>query len=230
MQIQDQITDYYVRPERCMRGYYLQIVATKPDIGFRSIQKNGKDFHQLTREIALSVNKIHNSHMTNLCFCEGNPIRLELNDTELISYYSDYIELRYILSGHLEVEIENETVYFEENDLSFINSMAYHRESIQNSDCMLLNINIDRNVLNEAFLNSIELSALQRFLRTNILMRGEQQHYLKFTPATGSCMEEMHECIFRIFFRSKKSPSRISGYLQGLYHSPYGSAGFQLSI
>ena len=199
MEFSKQLTQYYVRPERQIDMSYEQLINCNLDMGFTSVMRDGRDFHQITRDISISVQHFHDGRLTNLLFLEGQPIRLEFRDNEIISYYSDYIELRYILSGFLEVEIEGETIQFAENEICFINSMAYHRESIANSNCMFVNISIRREVFNESFLNNIGLTPLQKFLRLNIMKIGEQQHYLKFTPTSE---KDSQKIIFRAISRS----------------------------
>ena len=211
MEFSKQLNQYYVRPERQFRASYHQLNTWNLDIGFTSIIKDGRDFHQITKDIVISVQSFENGCLTNLVLSEGNPIRLELTDREIITYYSDYIELRYILSGHSEVEIEGETIHFTEGEICFINSMSYHRESIANSNCMFINISIKREVFNETMLNNIGLSPLQKFLRMNIMKIGEQQHYLKFSPTSKKDSETIQNCISNIFFEVK---NHLPGYIE----------------
>lgn len=216
MHLNEQINSFYSRPEHSIKAYYLQLTANQSepdsqlDFGFVSSIKNGKDFHHITKDIVVSVNQIVNQRQTNIFFKNNMPLRMELQDDELIKYYTDYIELRYIMTGYLNVEIENELIRFEEGEICFIDSMAYRRESLSNSECVLININIDRNVFNEAFLNSIELNALQKFLRTNIMKLSKQQNYLRFKPLSESTILEIQNYIFTIIEENKK---RLPGYL-----------------
>lgn len=211
MEFSKQLTQYYVRPERQIDMSYEQLINCNLDMGFTSVMRDGRDFHQITRDISISVQHFHDGRLTNLLFLEGQPIRLEFRDNEIISYYSDYIELRYILSGFLEVEIEGETIQFAENEICFINSMAYHRESIANSNCMFVNISIRREVFNESFLNNIGLTPLQKFLRLNIMKIGEQQHYLKFTPTSEKDSQKILDYISAVFLEVK---NHLPGYLE----------------
>ncbi len=210
MPIREEIFQYYISPDRQMLSSYQQLSEYRLDIGFITTMKNGKDFHQITRDIVISVNQFTKNRMTNLCFTDGKPIRLELNDAELNSFYADYIELKCVLSGHLEMEIEGETAFFEENDICFINPMSFHREIISSSNCMLLNISIDRDVFTEAFLKTIELNALQRFLRESILQIGEKQHYIRFSPTTEVVVATLQQYLSTILFEEK---NHLPGYV-----------------
>lgn len=147
----------------------------------------------------MSFNRFENNRQTNVVFEKGGaPIRLELTDTELSSYYCEYIELRYVMTGHLYVEIEGEKIRFDEGEICFINSVANRREILSDTECMLINVNIDKTVFTEAFLNSIGLNALKKYLRTNILKRSEQQHYLCFTPLSEAFTEKINEYFYLI--------------------------------
>ena len=135
-------------------------------------------------------------------------------------------------NGHLTVEIEGEIAQFHENELCFINSMAYHRESIQDSECLLVNICIDRDVFNEAFLGNVSISPLQKFLRKNIMMYSDLQHYLKFTPVKSDQLESIQDSLFHIISEiRKKQPGYLhisKGYLIRLMDSL--SSGYQYSF
>lgn len=203
MEFSREIEGYYVRPERTLRLSYNELTKYNLDLGFVSELKDGKDFHKITRDIVISVQHYHNKSVTNLLLSEGQPIRVELTDAELYPYYSDYIELRYILSGKLEVEIEGQKVFFYENEICFMNPLTYHRESVENSECLFVNINIRHEMFTEDFLSNIGVSPLQRFLRMNIMKIGEKQHYLKFSPSSSWEGTLIPSYITTIFFEVK---------------------------
>lgn len=167
------------------------------DIGFKSEVINGKDYHQVTRDITVSFQKFQNNSLINMFYTSGQPMYVELEDREVIPYYSDFIEWRYILSGYLVMEFEGERAVFQENEICFINSSAQHRESIADSKCISINISIDRSFFNEQFINNITLTPLQKFLRTNILHLGHMEKYLKFTSESSNRTDVL-EYIFTI--------------------------------
>ncbi len=211
MMLVDELYRIPVAPEHHLKMTYAELNACDLDFDFTSVIRNGRDFHQIKRDICLSYQKFHNGHLTNLFFSHLTPIHLELDDAELVSYYSDYIELRYILFGQLEVEIEGEIAHFAENEICFINSMAYHRESIKNSECLLINISIARDVLGEAFLGNVSITPLQQFLRKNIMKYSDLQHYLKFTPEGKEKIELIQNYLFHI---TAEARSKQPGYLE----------------
>lgn len=193
LNLQQTIESYYQNPERCVHNSYSQMLIDQLDIGFASVIRDGRDIHRITRDLVISVNHFAGGRQINIVFEHGSPIRLELTDRELVSYYTDYIELRYIMSGYLCVELEGRKIRFEKGDICFINSMACRREIITESDCLLLNININKNMFSEAFLNSIGLDALKKYLRMNIIQRSERQHCLRFTPLPGPYTDRVNE-------------------------------------
>lgn len=232
MKLDEELYRIPIAPEHHLKMTYKQLNACDMDFDFISVIQDGKDFHKITQDLCISYQKFHNGHLTNLFFSYDQPVHLDLGDTELVSYYSDYIELRYIISGHLTVEIEGEIAHFHENELCFINSMAYHRESIQDSECLLVNICIDRDVFNEAFLGNVSISPLQKFLRKNIMMYSDLQHYLKFTPVKSDQLESIQDSLFHIISEiRKKQPGYLhisKGYLIRLMDSL--SSGYQYSF
>ncbi len=232
MKLAEELYRIPVAPEYHLKMTYAQLNACDMDFDFISVLQDGKDFHKITRDICISYQKFHEGHLTNLFFSRKTPIHLDLGDSELVSYYSDYIELRYIISGHLEVEIEGETAHFSENEICFINSMAYHRESIRNSECLLVNISINREVFNEAFLGSVSMTPLQQFLRKNIMKYSDLQHYLKFTPTGQEQTVQIQEYLFQIVSEIRsKQPGYMDiskGYLIRLMDNL--SSGYQYNF
>lgn len=181
---------------------YRTLSQGKFDIGFTSAQKDGKDHHIVTRPITVSAQKFHNGSLINLLYSNGQPVRVQLDDREIIPYYSDYIEWRYVLNGHLEFEFEQDTAEFEENEICFINSSALHRESLAHSECVVINISIDRTFFNERFINNISLTPLQKFLRTNVLHHGHIEKYLKFSPDQADT-RKIQKCIFQLLAEAR---------------------------
>lgn len=189
----------YQNCSRTIEKSYSQLLLNQLDIGFTSVIKDGKDFHQLTRDLVVSFNRFENGRQTNVVFEKGgSSICLELTDPELDGYYSDYIELRYIMFGKLRVEIAGELLEFNQGDICFISSIVQRRELLKDMDCMLVNINIDKKIFTEAFLNSIELDALKKYVRTNILKRSEQLHCLCFTPLSEASAEKINDYLYTI--------------------------------
>lgn len=232
MKLAEELYRIPVAPEHHLKMTYEQLNACDMDFDFISVLQDGKDFHKITRDICISYQKFHSGHLTNLFFSRKVPVLLDLGDSELISYYSDYIELRYIISGCLEVEIEGETAHFTENEICFINSMAYHRESIKNSECLLVNISIDREVFGEAFLGNVSMTPLQQFLRKNIMKYSDLQHYLKFTPTGQERLSLIQDYLFHIVSEIRaKQPGYMDiskGYLIRLMDEL--SSGYQYNF
>lgn len=199
MSLEQLVTYHYATSNRVIERSYSQMLLNHLDTGFASVFQDGKDFHQLTRNLVISFNRFENNRQTNVVFEKGgSSIRLELTDRELESYYSNYVELRYIISGHLYVEIEGEPCEFSQGDICFISSTVNRREILKDSNCLLVNINIDNKVFTEAFLDRIGMDALKKYLRTDILKRSEQQHYLCFKPLSEHSAEKINDYLFTI--------------------------------
>lgn len=190
---------YFSDPEiRSIRSNYESIKNGFSELGFTSMQINNKDVHRITRDIVIYVQKFHDGVMTNLIFSNGQTFRIELQDTDIIPYYSDYIEIRYIISGHLMLDVEGQKTAFREGDVCFIHSNAYHYEIVSESDCIFMNIGIDRELFTEGFLSSVSLSPFQQFLRTNILKIGQKENFVQFSPESRY-EEEVRQYIYTIF-------------------------------
>ena len=183
---------------RLIKTDYSSIKNAAMELGFTSQIINGKDVHKITRDIVISVQKFQKGTITNLVFSDGQAVRLELNDQEVIPYYSDYIEIRYIVSGFLALEVEGQKTVFNENDVCFIHSMAYHREIPEESDCIFFNIGIEHDLFTEAFLSEVSSTPFEQFLRTNILKLGQKENFIQFIPEKGQS-EEIKNYIYTIF-------------------------------
>ena len=132
--MKDIIELYFNDPDMLViRSAYENIRNSHMEIGFRSEKINGKDVHKINRDIVISIQRFHEGVITNLVFSNGQAFRLELLDNEIIPYYSDYIEIRYIISGHLVLDVEGQKAVFKEGDVCFIHSKAYHHEIVSES-------------------------------------------------------------------------------------------------
>ncbi len=168
---------------------YDSIRNSSMDLGFYSEIINNKDVHKISRDIVISIQKFKEGVITNLVFSNGQMFKLELLDSEIIPYYSDYIEIRYIISGHLVLNVEGQKVIFHEKEVSFIHSNAYHNEILEESDCIFFNIGVDRDLFNTAFLSNVSSTPFQQFLRTNILKVGQKENFVQFIPGEGQSEE-----------------------------------------
>ena len=208
--MKDYIDLYFNDPDvKIIRAYYDAIRNARMDLGFYSESVSNKDVHKISRDIVVSVQNFHDGIITNLVFSNGQMFKLELLDSEIIPYYSDYIEIRYIISGHLSLDIEGQKVLFQENDICFIHSKAYHQEILQESNCVFLNIGIDRDLFNDAFLSEVSSTPFQQFLRTNILKVGQKDNYIQFTPKAEQS-QELRQYLNVIF---KEVISQKIGYI-----------------
>lgn len=182
MNLQDHLQQLSVAPQHRLRMRYDELVRCGMEIGFASELRDGRDYHMLTQEIAVSVQHFHDGQLTNTVFSNGHPIRLDLDDPEIIFYYSDYIELRYIVEGEVEVVFEDERERFHQGEFCLISSSAYHRESVPKSNGKIFNISVQRKFFTSVFLSKVNVAPLQQFLRSNLLKQSDHRNYLRFTP------------------------------------------------
>ena len=176
------ISDLYDRAGKEIRADYLALRSYPEDIGFFSTFENGHEFHHLTHEIIVTIQRFTPNHQSNLVFLGDRSVCLNLEDTSIENYYCDYVELRYILDGSLKVEIESNPVIFKDGEVCFMNSQAYHHEVLQDSECTVINVNMSVRIFNDLFLNQIEIPKLQQFLRAHLVKRGIEERFLCFTP------------------------------------------------
>ena len=198
MKLNEYLEQLSFAPQHRLKLTYEELVKCGLDCGFMSELRNGRDFHCLTRDIAVSFMFFHDSKLTTMVFSNDHPLRLELDDREIITYYSDYIELRYIIDGELEVEFEDECERFRQGEFCFISSSSYHRESIAGSDCILFNVSVQRKFFTEAFLSSVSVTPLQQFLRRNLLQQSDHRPYLKFSPQSQDLSETVQPWLYEI--------------------------------
>ena len=210
MRLKEYLQQLSVAPQHRLRMSYEELVRCGMEIGFASEVKNGRDYHLLTQEIAVSCMHFHDRRLTNTVFSNGHPIRLDLDDPEIVPYYSDYIELRYIVEGELEVVFEQERARFRAGEFCLISSSSYHRESVSNSDCLLFNISVQRKFFTEAFLSSVSVAPLQQFLRRNLLQQSDHRPYLKFAPNSPEEGETVQPWLCEIL---SEVTGRRAGYL-----------------
>ena len=182
MNLRDHLRQLSVAPQHRLRMSYDELIRCGIETGFASEMRDGRDYHMLTQEIAVSFQHFHDGQLTNTIYSNGHPIRLDLDDPEIIFYYSDYIELRYIVEGEVEVVFEDERARFHAGEFCLISSSAYHRESMPKSNGTIFNISVQRQFFTSAFLSKVNVAPLQQFLRSNLLRQSDHRNYLRFTP------------------------------------------------
>ncbi|MBQ6148458.1 MAG: helix-turn-helix domain-containing protein, partial [Oscillospiraceae bacterium] len=126
------------------------------------------------------------------------PVRIQLEDSEISHYYSNYIECRFVVKGHFEMEIDGQIAAFDENEVCFMTSTALHRECLSTSECVLINFNISKSFFTELFLSSLTLSPLQKLLRTNLMQTGQKEKYLRLKSEEND-VETIKQYVFTIF-------------------------------
>ena len=176
---------------------YQQLTKSLLDIGFKSIFVDGVDYHQVTRDITVSMQTLRGHTMRNTLYINGRPVTIQLEDHEIAPYYSNYIECRFVMTGHFEMEVDGEIAAFDENEVCFMTSTALHREWLATSDCVLINFNISKSFFTERFLSSLTLSPLQKLLRTTLLHTGQTEKYLCLKPAEED-VETIKQNVFTI--------------------------------
>lgn len=199
------ILDHYFNDPtiHVIKASYNDIKSSVLEMGFNSEIIDNKDFHKLTRDIVLSVQKFEDNKLTNLVFSNNQAFRLELSDIEIIPYYSDYIEIRYIVSGSLVLNIENQILSFSEGDVCLIHSKAYHHEIISDSNCIIMNICIRRELIDELYLSNVSSELLQQFLRTNTFKVGKKDNFVRFIPRDNA-QDDIKQYLVMLFFEVQK--------------------------
>ena len=182
MTFYDYLFELIKEPTLPIHAEYSAIFNYPEDIGFFSTFEHGHDFHHLTQEIVVSIQEMKDCHQRALIFVRDKRYRLELEDTNIADYFCDYIELRYVLKGHLVVAIGQERAVFEAGEICFMNSRAYHHEILDESDCIVLNVNMSGRIFNDLFLNQIGIPRLQQFVRDHLVRRSVEERYLSFAP------------------------------------------------
>lgn len=208
----EQIQDYYEEPSQILNTTYEELTMANFDLGYRSDPGKDHDIHKVTRFISVSVQQVQNGSYLNLMFSNGDPVKVHLTDTDVKPYISDYIEIRYIFEGVQQVDFAREgTVTLEKDDIIMINASALHREILSDKECLFLNISIDRELFNESMLSNITLNPLQKFLRSEIMKKNEEQNYLLFKPATRNASSDINHYLRNIFREAK---DQRPGYLE----------------
>ena len=184
--------------EETLHISYQQLTKSLLDIGFKSVFIDGVDYHQVTRDITVSMQAIEDHILRNTLYINGHPIQIQLEDSEITPYYSNYIECRFVLNGHFEMEVEGEIATFEENEVCFMSSTAIHRECLATSECVLINFSISKSFFTERFLSNLTLTPLQRLIRTNLMHNGQKEKYLRLKPAKND-VEAIRQIVAMIY-------------------------------
>lgn len=185
-----------------LENSYLELSQGMFDIGFYSTFSNGIDYHHITRDITVSVQKIEKNKLYNMVYNNGSPMQIILSQKDYLPYLTDYIEWKYILSGHYRIRLDDEAADFHEGELCFFSNSTLHQEILNESDCTIINFNISRTFFNDSFINQIGISPLQKLLRANLLQLGYKDKYLRYKPDDGFS-GQIKENVFTILSEGK---------------------------
>lgn len=192
------IPGYYNTASVIIDDHYAHIRNYPLDIGFYSTVKNNREFHHITHDFVINIQEYRNSKMRGLIFGEKQTIRIELQDPEVYDYHCDYVELKYILRGTLDLSINGKIETFRENQLMLINPHTYHHECLDGSDCVVVNVNISASVFKRVLMEHLAQSPLQKYLTASLMKRSEEESYIAFIPTNDSSREIIEDYINRI--------------------------------
>lgn len=206
----EEISSFYNQPSVVINSSFAELSSANFDLGYRSQIKNESEKHLITRNISLSVQHIANKKMQNILFSNSLPLLLELEDVSFNMFSNDFIEIRYIFEGQLDIEFHGQILRLQKDDICLISPNALHRELVRNNECMYLNIDIDKDIFNESIIQSIALNPLQRFLRNIVIAKTGTQAFMVFKPDTENASSNVSYYLRNIFREAK---DQRAGYL-----------------
>lgn len=172
--------------------------------------KNGYEIHHITDILNVTISTIHNGHMDNMIFNEGVPTVLHLTGSESVPYICDFIQIRYVLEGNLVSRIGKQEITFSQDELFIISENVTRHDILSSSDCIVMNINIQHDFFNDAFFNKIQMTALEKFIRGNIMHHQNINHFISFSPSTSNKEEiSLMWYLYNIF---RESRDKFPGY------------------
>ena len=199
--------------------------------------KNCINIHYLSEKIAFTMdgNLEHSSKMTNgvlstsstallsssACLYKNNLISVmryynnayhifHFSERKLTSFVSSYIEIRLVLKGILNQEINDKKVTIKENELLIIAEGVKHRDILEDSDAVVLNITINNQILNQVFLDKLHPDPLMQFLRKNVFYGNKDKGYLLFKSADSDLVNLVEKCCGDFY---KEVNEKLPGYI-----------------
>lgn len=181
-----------------------EMLHAKYDVGRKTILKEGYYIFQTQEKFSTSVCFFHNKQMSALQFSNGSPSLYHFSDKTFSPFKTNYMEIRYILEGYLQVEINGETLSMQEGDLLIVSEDAIHRDLPSQSEGIVLNISCINDVFTPVFFEKIDTSPLKEFLRKSILFYNQDNKYIYLQSTSKSQSEEMQWYCYN-FYREAKN-------------------------
>lgn len=174
-------------------------------------EKNGVSCHHITTDLMISILKYHyNDNVKINMYVNYLPYSHQFPDDEIPLHYNDFIELTYVLQGHVTIELNGARHTFCENEIYMINPNFFFRELKKESDAIVFNISLSYSFFDEILLSNIAEDSLQGFLRRCLISEKNHEEFLRFSPQNAESSKVLSELLSNILLEGK---ARKHGYM-----------------
>lgn len=182
MLLTEQIGRYFAEARRNVALTYQELEAINFDTGFHSHAGPGFEQRSLTHPIVATAQRFSEEGLEVITFSGLNPIMLSFPIAEPQYAVQDYVEVRYVLEGEHYVDLDGAVERFGTGEICLTSSLTPTREVPGKSRCTVLNVCLERALLDEEFLGEVALTPLQAYLRTNVLRQSDRRPFVRFSP------------------------------------------------
>lgn len=197
------------------------IYSSDAKVEHRSEVKNGNIISHSTRLFSSSVCIYKNNLISVLRHNQSIPHLFHFKEKKLKKFKSNYIELRFVLSGTLTEEVNDEIITVNTGELLIVSENSSHVDILNKSDAVVINFTINNSIFNEVFFEKIIDDPLQSFLRESINSYRQRHGYLIFKSKNDAIKHNFFSLMQNLYHEiNNEQPGYIDvcvGYLVRLF-------------
>lgn len=182
MPLVEQINRYFSDARHRVELSYRELEAINFDTGFRTRLQDGVEQRSLTHPIVTAAQRFSQNGLEVITFSGLSPIMLIFPIAEPRYAVQDYVEIRYVLEGEHYIDLDGTVERFDAGEICLTSSLTPTREVPSKSRCTVLNVCLERSLLDEELLGEVTLTPLQAYLRANVLRQSDCRPFIRFSP------------------------------------------------
>ena len=186
MALAEQIGRYFDEARHSVELSYQELEALNFDTGFRSRREDSLERRTLTHPIVTTAQRFSADSLEVVTFSGINPVLLRFPIDEPEYAVQDYVEVRYVLEGKHYIDLDGSVECFVAGEVCLTSSLTPTREVPGRSRCTVLNVCLERGLLDESFLGEVALTPLQSYLRASVMLQSNRSPFVRLSPTKSS--------------------------------------------
>ena len=198
--------------------YSYSYLRRQSTMGYRTEIRDGKLYHCLDHDIMMTLLKYQGEKNVKITmYLTDVPSHHEFSDPEMPRHQNDFLELTYVVQGHVSVIVDQKKMSFRENELYLINPNVSYQEIKKESDGIVFNISLKASFFNEMLFSNIPEHSSKGFLRKCLMEEKNSEQMLRFSPTITSEQKKISDIYSLILEEYKAKQTGYMVVIQGYF-------------